>query len=64
MFTLYPIFVHSVFEAAERHHYEAWSFIAIFAAMALVRAGQREKAAAVQLAGGSEIITPGFRASC
>lgn len=64
MFTLYPIFVHSVFEAAERHHYEAWSFIAIFAAMALVRAGQREKAASVQLAGGSEIITPGFRASC
>jgi Dolichyl-phosphate-mannose-protein mannosyltransferase len=63
MFTLYPIFVHSVFEAAERHHYEAWSFIAIFAAMALVRAGQREKAASVQLAGGSEIMTPGFRAS-
>ena len=64
MFTLYPIFVHSVFEAAERHHYGAWSFIAIFAAMALVRAGQRERAASVQVAGGSEIMSTGSRASC
>jgi hypothetical protein len=34
MFVLYPIFSHSLFEAAERHHYGALSIMAIFAAMA------------------------------
>jgi hypothetical protein len=34
MFTLYPIFAHSLFEAAERHRYGGLGFMAIFAAMA------------------------------
>jgi hypothetical protein len=37
LFTLYPIFAHSLFEASERHRYGALSFMAIFAAMALCR---------------------------
>jgi len=64
MFTLYPVLVNSVFEAAERHHYGAVSFIAIFAALALVRAGQRENADSREVSGGSGIMTPGLRASC
>jgi hypothetical protein len=35
LFVLYPIFAHSLFEAAERHHYGALSIIAMFAAMAI-----------------------------
>ena len=42
LFTLYPIFAHSLFEGAERHRYGAFPFLAIFAAMALVMAGRRE----------------------
>jgi hypothetical protein len=35
MFTLYPIFPHSLLQAEERYHYAVLSFMAIFAAMAL-----------------------------
>ena len=41
LFTIYPIFAHSLFEAAERHRYGALPFMAIFAAMALSPGGRR-----------------------
>ena len=37
LFTLYPIFAHSLFEASERHRYGTLSFMALFAAMAICR---------------------------
>lgn len=44
MFTLYPIFAHSLFEGAERHRYGALPFIAIFAGMALAGSGKNRDA--------------------
>jgi Dolichyl-phosphate-mannose-protein mannosyltransferase len=64
MFILYPMLVHSVFEAAERHHYGAVAFIAIFAAIALVRAGQGENTASGEVAAGSEILSLRLTTSC
>jgi dolichyl-phosphate-mannose-protein mannosyltransferase len=51
MFTLYPIFAHSVFEGAERHRHAALSFMAIFAAMALCRPGTENSASGGVTAG-------------
>jgi len=64
MFMLSPILVNGLLEAEERHHSVALPFMAIFAAMALVRAGQRKNAGSGQVAGSSEIMTAGLRASC
>jgi hypothetical protein len=59
MFTLYPIFAHSLFEVAERHHYGALPFMAIFAAMALVLAGRHANADFDEIADGAEIMSTG-----
>ena len=59
LFTLYPIFAHSLFEAAERHHYGVLPFMAIFAAMGLVLARRDANADFEEFAGGAEIISTG-----
>jgi len=59
MFMLYPMFVHGLLEAAERHHGVAMPFMSIIAAMPLCRPADTKNVAYGGIATGSEILSPG-----